>query len=236
MCWRTQDGDTDVPVTVPATPDPGSRPLWPGSPSYSLTSSRDVPAVGRRAADMAAECRDAAGDRRPGGVRAGLDPATAQLLHGEFLDATATAEEGLRIAADTGQTHVTRELASTAAGLAAITGDEEACPGPRGPGAGTVCRGADPGAGGSGLRASDARPGMRPLPVSPGLDAGGNVWARPGATRRCCTPIQYMLRRRSGPAGPILRPGRWPSSRPGWRHRRAVGHRGGRAVCRADRG
>ena len=74
---------------------------------------------------MAAECRDA-------GI-AGLLAyalvylATAQLLHGEFLDAIATAEEGLRIAADTGQTNVTRELASTAAGLAAITGDEEAC-------------------------------------------------------------------------------------------------------------
>src|SRR5262249_56113769 len=53
--------------------------------------------------------------------------AAAQGRRGEFLDAIATAEEGLRIAADTGQTHVTRELASTAAGLAAITGDEETC-------------------------------------------------------------------------------------------------------------
>ena len=123
---RLQDGDTDVPVTVPATPDPGSRPLLARFSQLFFDFVRgDVPAVGRRAADMAAECRDA-------GI-AGLLAyalvylATAQLLHGEFLDATATAEEGLRIAADTGQTHVTRELASTAAGLAAITGDEEAC-------------------------------------------------------------------------------------------------------------
>jgi DNA-binding CsgD family transcriptional regulator len=74
---------------------------------------------------MAAKCRDA-------GIASLLAYALvylahAQLLHGEFLDATATAEEGLRLAADTGQTHVTRELASTAARLAAITGDEEAC-------------------------------------------------------------------------------------------------------------
>ena len=123
---RLQDGDTDVPVTVPATPDPGSRPLLARFSQLFFDFVRgDVPAVGRRAADMAAECRDA-------GI-AGLLAyalvylATAQLLHGEFLDAIAAAEEGLRIAADTGQTHVTRELASTAAGLAAITGDEEAC-------------------------------------------------------------------------------------------------------------
>lgn len=123
---RLQDGDTDAPVTVPATPDPGSLPLLARFSQLFFDFVRgDVPTVGRRAADMAAECRDA-------GI-AGLLAyalvylATAQLLHGEFLDAIATAEEGLRIAADTGQTHVTRELASTAAGLAAITGDEEAC-------------------------------------------------------------------------------------------------------------
>ena len=125
---------------------------------------------------MAAECRDA-------GI-AGLLAyalvylAAAQLLHGEFLDATATAEEGLRIAADTGQTHVTRELASTAAMLAAITGEEEACRARAAQVRELSAGGADPGAGGSGLRASDARPGVRPLPVSPGLDAGSNV--RPG--------------------------------------------------------
>ena len=123
---RLQDGDTDAPVTVPATPDPGSRPFLAGFSQLFFDFVRgDVPAVGRRAADMAAECRDA-------GI-AGLLAyalvylAIAQLLRGEFLDAIATTEEGLRIAADTGQTHVTRELACTAAGLAAITGDEEAC-------------------------------------------------------------------------------------------------------------
>ena len=123
---RLQDGDTDVPVTVPATPDPGSLPFFAGFSQLFFDFVRgDVPAVGRRAADMAAECRDT-------GIvgllaYALVYLATAQLLHGEFLDAIATAEEGLRIAADTGQTNVTRELASTAAGLAAITGDEEAC-------------------------------------------------------------------------------------------------------------
>jgi DNA-binding CsgD family transcriptional regulator len=107
-------------------PDPGSLPFLARFSQLFFDFVRgDVPAVGRRAADMAAECRDAG--------LAGLLAyalvylATAQLLHGEFLDAIATAEEGLRIAADTGQTHVTRELASTAAGLAAITGDEKAC-------------------------------------------------------------------------------------------------------------
>ena len=51
----------------------------------------------------------------------------AQLLQGEFLDAMASAEEGLRIAADTGQTALTGLLATTAALLAAVAGDEEAC-------------------------------------------------------------------------------------------------------------
>jgi DNA-binding CsgD family transcriptional regulator len=123
---RLQDGDIHTPVTVPATLDHRSVPFFAGFSHLFFDFVRgDVPAVGRRAADMAAECRDT-------GI-AGLLAyalvylADAQGLRGEFLDATATAEEGLRIAADTGQTHVTRELASTAAGLAAITGDEEAC-------------------------------------------------------------------------------------------------------------
>jgi DNA-binding CsgD family transcriptional regulator len=124
---RLQDGDTDVPVTVPAAPDPGPLPFLAARFSQIFFDfvRGDAPAVGRRAADMAAECRDA-------GIvgllaYALVYLAVAQLLHGEFLDAIATAEEGLRIAADTGQAHVTRELASTAAGLAAITGDEQAC-------------------------------------------------------------------------------------------------------------
>jgi DNA-binding CsgD family transcriptional regulator len=123
---RLQDGHTHTPITVPATPDPASLPFFAGFSQLFFDFIRgDVPAVRRRAADTAAECRAA-------GI-AGLLAyalvylAHAQLLHGEFLDAIASAEEGLRIAADTGQTIVTRELASTAARLAAVTGDEEAC-------------------------------------------------------------------------------------------------------------
>ena len=123
---RLQDGDTDAPVTVPATPDPGSLPFFAGFSQLFFDFVRgDVPAVGRRAADMAAECRDT-------GI-AGLLAyalsylADAQGLRGEFLDAIATAEEGLRIAADTGQATVTGELAARAASLAAVTGDEEGC-------------------------------------------------------------------------------------------------------------
>jgi DNA-binding CsgD family transcriptional regulator len=107
-------------------PDHRSLPFFAGFSQLFFDFVRgDVPAVGRRAADMAAECRDT-------GIAGMLAYtlvylANAQGLRGEFLDAIATAEEGLRIAADTGQTHVTRELASAAAGLAAITGDEEAC-------------------------------------------------------------------------------------------------------------
>src|SRR5215471_10952573 len=123
---RLQDGDIHTPVTFPATPDHRSLPFFAGFSQLFFDFVRgDVPAVGRRAAGMAAECRDT-------GIAGLLAYALVYLadtqgLRGEFLDAIATAEEGLRIAADTGQTHVTRELASTAAGLAAITGDEEAC-------------------------------------------------------------------------------------------------------------
>ena len=53
--------------------------------------------------------------------------AIAHALRGEFLDARATAEEGLRIAADTGVTALAGILAAIAANLAAITGDEQTC-------------------------------------------------------------------------------------------------------------
>jgi DNA-binding CsgD family transcriptional regulator len=53
--------------------------------------------------------------------------AIAQDLLGEFLDAMASAEEGLRIAADTGQTSLTGIFAAIAAALAAVTGDDETC-------------------------------------------------------------------------------------------------------------
>jgi DNA-binding CsgD family transcriptional regulator len=122
---RMQDGDIGAPVTFPATPD--LAPL----PSFAVLSQLffditlgDVPAVRHRAVGMAAECRDA-------GLVGLLAYALcylagAQFHLGEFLDAMASADEGLRIAADTGQTTLTGMLAETAALLAAITGDEQA--------------------------------------------------------------------------------------------------------------
>ena len=123
---RLQHGDTHAPVTVPAPPDHGSLPFVAGFSQLFFDFIRgDVAAVGRRADAMTAECRDT-------GI-AGLLAyalsylADAQGLRGEFLDGMATAEEGLRIAADTGQATMTRELAVRAASLAAVTGDEEVC-------------------------------------------------------------------------------------------------------------
>jgi DNA-binding CsgD family transcriptional regulator len=123
---RLQDGDTGAPVTVPARPDPGSLPFLAGfSQSFFDSIRGDVLAVRDRAAAMAARCR--------AGGMAGLlaytlsNLATAQVWRGEFLDATASAEEGLRIAADTGQSALVGHLAATAAQLAAVTGDEDAC-------------------------------------------------------------------------------------------------------------
>jgi DNA-binding CsgD family transcriptional regulator len=123
---RLQDGDTHAPITVPATPGTGSLPFLAEFSQFFFDMIRgDVSAVQSRAADMAAKCRD--------GGMAGLlvyalsNLAIAQALRGEFLDATASAEEGLRIAADTGQAALTRYLTVTMAQLAAVTGDEEAC-------------------------------------------------------------------------------------------------------------
>jgi DNA-binding CsgD family transcriptional regulator len=119
---RLQDGDTRVPITAPARPDPLALPV---AQLFFELIRGNVPAVRHRAASMAAECRDT-------GMAALLAYAliylaSAQGLDGEFLDAIASAEEGLRIAADTGQTALTGQLASTAAWLTAVTGDEEAC-------------------------------------------------------------------------------------------------------------
>jgi DNA-binding CsgD family transcriptional regulator len=119
---RLQDGDTQPPVTAPVGQDRRSSSV--ADLFFDLIRG-DVPAVRRDAANTAAECRDT-------GI-AGLLTyaliylASAQLLLGEFLDAMASAEEGLRIAADTGQTAMTGQLAATAALVAAIVGDEEAC-------------------------------------------------------------------------------------------------------------
>jgi DNA-binding CsgD family transcriptional regulator len=126
MVRRLQDGDTDAAIAVPAGLDRDPLSLFDRlSQLYFDTIRGDLLAMGRRSADMAAGCRDA-------GVvgllaYALVFVASTQLLHGEFLDAMATAEEGLRIAADTGQVAVARALASTAAELAAVAGDEEAC-------------------------------------------------------------------------------------------------------------
>jgi hypothetical protein len=119
---RLQDGDTRAPITAPARPDRRSSSV--AQLLFDLIRG-DLLDVRRDAADMAAECRDT-------GI-AGLLTyaliylASAQALRGEFLDAMASAEEGLRIATDIGQAGLTGQLTSTAALLAAIAGDEEAC-------------------------------------------------------------------------------------------------------------
>lgn len=119
---RLEDGDTRAPIAVPARP--ARRPSWVTRLFFDFIRG-DLLAVWRDAADMAAEYRDT-------GILGWLTYAlmylaSAQLLCGEFLDATASAEEGLRIAADTGQTALAAQLTSSTALLAAITGDEEAC-------------------------------------------------------------------------------------------------------------
>jgi DNA-binding CsgD family transcriptional regulator len=119
---RLQDGDIRASITAPARPDRRSSSV---AQMFFDVIRGDLLAVRRDAADLTADCRDT------GFV--GLLPyvlihlASAQDLRGEFLDAIASAEEGLRIAADTGQTGLTGQLTSTTALLAAITGDEEAC-------------------------------------------------------------------------------------------------------------
>jgi DNA-binding CsgD family transcriptional regulator len=123
---RLQDGDTEAPVTVPARPEPGSLPPFDRlSHLYFDLIEGDLPGTRSHAASLAAECRDA-------GMAGMLLYALAmlggaQLLRAEFLDAIATAEEGLRITADTGLTALAGVFAATAAELAAVTGDEETC-------------------------------------------------------------------------------------------------------------
>jgi DNA-binding CsgD family transcriptional regulator len=123
---RLQDGDTDAPVTVLARPDFGPLPYSAMVSSLFFCIIRgDTQALRLGADGMAAECRDAGAVGLL--VWALMYLANAQLMHGEFLDAMASAEEGLRIGADTGQAASTGVLAETAALLAAITGDEDAC-------------------------------------------------------------------------------------------------------------
>ena len=112
--------------TLPARLDRDPLSLFDTIPQLYFDIIRgDMLAVGRRAADMSARCRDT-------GIIGLLSYAlvclaNAQFAHGEFLDATATAEEGLRVAADTGQAALTGVLASVAARVAAVTGDEQTC-------------------------------------------------------------------------------------------------------------
>jgi DNA-binding CsgD family transcriptional regulator len=115
---RLQDGDTCAPVAVPARPDSRSH-------AFFDFIGGDLPAVRRGAGGMAAKCRDAGAVGLLAVTLVYL--ASAQGFAGDFLDAVATVEEGLRIAADTGQTAMAVDLASVAALLAAITGDEESC-------------------------------------------------------------------------------------------------------------
>src|SRR5262249_13969824 len=56
---RLQDGDIHTPVTVPAIPDHHPLPFFAGFTQLFFDLIRgDLSAVGRCAADMAAECRD----------------------------------------------------------------------------------------------------------------------------------------------------------------------------------
>ncbi len=210
---RLQDGDTRAPVAVPARPDHRSLPLFarPAQMFFDIIGG-DVLAVRRRAAGLAAECRGA-------GV-VGLLPdtlvylASAQGLAGEFLDAVATVEEGLRIAADTGKSAMIVDLVSIAALIAAVTGDEEACRARRGPAAGPASQCAGHGTAEGGPRARHARPRVRPVPGCPEPAAGS--YGRPGrASPSCSTPIRIMSRQRSVVADPTWRPGLWRSSPPG---------------------
>jgi DNA-binding CsgD family transcriptional regulator len=123
---QLQDGDTQARIAVPAWPDHDPLSLFDTIPQLYFDIIRgDMLAVGRRAADMSARCRDTGFVGLLSYALVCL--ANAQFAYGEFLDATATAEEGLRVAADTGQAALTGVLVSIAARVAAVTGDEQGC-------------------------------------------------------------------------------------------------------------
>jgi DNA-binding NarL/FixJ family response regulator len=123
---RLQAGDTQVTVTVPALPDPGSLPAHASLLLLTLDALLgDLPAHRSHAAGVAAEFRDAG---MPGWLAYALaELSIAQMRQGELLDAAASVEEGLRLAVDTGQTALAGDFAGLAAVLAAATGDEESC-------------------------------------------------------------------------------------------------------------
>ncbi|MGH3231798.1 MAG: helix-turn-helix transcriptional regulator [Streptosporangiaceae bacterium] len=122
---QLQDSEPHGPISLPVRTDLDSLPVTGFFRVFFDLVQGDVQAARRRAAGMAAEFRDTGSI---GLLAYALTYLTgAQTLCGEFVDATVSAEEGLRIAADTGQIALTGELISAAAGLAAITGDERAC-------------------------------------------------------------------------------------------------------------
>jgi DNA-binding CsgD family transcriptional regulator len=123
---RLQDGDPEALATVSAWPASHPVPVSIRSSSLSFDLVQgDLSAARSRAAGFADECR-------VNGTASLLAHALgylarAQGLHGEYLDATASAEEGLRIAADTEQSGLAGRLSVVAAELAAVTGDAEKC-------------------------------------------------------------------------------------------------------------
>ncbi|MBQ1074036.1 AAA family ATPase [Micromonospora sp. C31] len=79
--------------------------------------------------DVAARLADTARQQGAAGLLASVLPllARTQLMSGRHDDAEASATEGLRIAADTGQRRHAVYLNTVLAALAAVTGDEERC-------------------------------------------------------------------------------------------------------------
>ena len=74
---------------------------------------------------LAAECRESGGVGRLATIM--FFRAEAEVFDSRYDDAAATAEEGLRIAADAGQGQWVSQLSSALAYVAAVRGDEESC-------------------------------------------------------------------------------------------------------------
>jgi DNA-binding CsgD family transcriptional regulator len=124
--WRLQAGDIPAPVTLPAPLDPRSLPAHAAFPVLRLYRLLgDLSAHSNYAASLAAGFRDAGMASRLAYALAEFS--VAQLQQGQFMDAAASIEEGLRLAADTGQAALAGDFAGLAAILAAATGDEGAC-------------------------------------------------------------------------------------------------------------